>query len=116
MSLDLPPVPPLDVQAAADAAAVRQSLPVGALGVWGSVIDLLAAAAGSAAGPLAPRRPQLVVFAADHDIAELGISAAVPNETVRRADDLANRIGLPAALADAAGVGIRIADVGMSAP
>ena len=48
MSLDLPPVPPLDVQAAADAAAVRQSLPVGALGVWGSVIDLLAAAAGSA--------------------------------------------------------------------
>jgi nicotinate-nucleotide--dimethylbenzimidazole phosphoribosyltransferase len=116
MSLDLPDVPPLDVAAAAAAAEVRQFLPVGALGVWGSVIDLLAAAAGSADGPLAPRRPQLVVFAADHDIAENGVSAAVPTETVSRANDLANRIGLPAALADASGVGIRVVDVGMSTP
>jgi len=114
MSLDLPPVPPLDVQAAADAAAVRQSLPVGALGVWGSVIDLLAAAAGSARGPLAPHRPQLVVFAGDHDIAALGVSAAVTGETVRRAAGLAGGHGLAAALADAAGVGVRVVDVGMA--
>ena len=116
MSLDLPDVPPLDAAAAAASSEVRQYLPVGAMGVWGAVIDLLAAAAGSAAGPLAPRRPQLVVFAADHDIAEIGVSAALVTETISRANDLAGRIGLPAALADAAGVGIRVIDVGMSAP
>lgn len=114
MSLDLPPVPPLDAQAAADAAAVRQYLPVGALGLWGSVIDLLAAAAGSADGPLAPRRPQLVVFAADHDIAQIGVSAAVSGETGRRAAALAGGSGLAAALADAAGVGVKVIDVGMT--
>ena len=81
MPLDLPDVPPLDAVAAAESAEVRQYLPVGALGVWASVIDLLAAAAGSATGPLAPRRPQLVVFAADHEIAAIGISAALPEET-----------------------------------
>ena len=116
MSLDLPDVPPLDAAAAAAAAEVRQYLPVGTLGVWGAVVDLLAAAAGSAEGPLAPRRPQLVVFAADHDIAGIGVSAALPDETVRRASDLANRIGLPAALAEASGVGITVVDVGLSTP
>ena len=114
MPLDLPAVPPLNADAAAAAAAVRQYLPVGALGVWGSVIDLLAAAAGSALGPLAPRRPQLVVFAADHGIADIGVSAALREETVRRAEDLASGSGLPAALADAVGVGVRVVDVGMS--
>ena len=116
MSLDLPSVPPLDAQAAAAAAAVRQYLPVGALGLWGSVIDMIAAARGSAAGPLAPRRPQLVVFAADHDIAEIGVSAALTEETTRRAAGLAGGTGLAAALADAAGVGVRVVDVGMSEP
>jgi nicotinate-nucleotide--dimethylbenzimidazole phosphoribosyltransferase len=113
MLLDLPDVPPLDVEAAAAAAEVREYLPVGALGVWGSVIDLLAAAGGSAQGPLAPRRPQLVVFAADHGISELEVSAALPGETVRRASDLALGLGLPAALAAAAGVGVTVVDVGM---
>ena len=116
MPLDLPAVPPLDAPAAAAAAAVREHLPVGALGVWGVVIDLLAAARGSAQGPLAPRRPQLVVLAGDHDIAALRVSAALPAETVRRASDLVTGIGLPAALADAAGVGVSVADVGMSEP
>ena len=114
MPLDLPDVPPLDAEAAARAAEIRQLLPVGALGVWGVVIDLLAAARGSIAGPLAPRRPQLVVFAADHDIAELGVSAALVSETARRATDLATGNGLAAALAVAAGVGVTVVDVGMS--
>ena len=77
MPLDLPDVPPLDAEAATRAAEIRQFLPVGALGVWGVVIDLLAAARGSIVGPLAPRRPQLVVFAADHGVADLGVSAAL---------------------------------------
>ncbi len=116
MPLDLPAVPALDGDAAAAAAAVRQSLPVGALGVWGSVIDLLAAAAGSAEGPLAPRRPQLVVLAADHGVAELDISAAVAGETATRASELMSGRGLPAALAAAAGVGVKVVDVGMTDP
>ncbi|MET0863121.1 MAG: nicotinate-nucleotide--dimethylbenzimidazole phosphoribosyltransferase [Nakamurella sp.] len=116
LALDLPDVMPLDVEAAAAAASVREQLPVGAFGVWGAVIDLLAAAAGSAAGPLAPRRPQLVVFAADHDIAELGVSAATAGETQRRAAELSSGRGLPAALADAAGVGVTVVDVGMAQP
>ncbi|MEP6562966.1 MAG: nicotinate-nucleotide--dimethylbenzimidazole phosphoribosyltransferase, partial [Nakamurella sp.] len=116
MSLDLPDVAPLDVEAAAAAALVREQLPVGAFGVWGVVIDLLAAAAGSATGPLAPRRPQLVVFAADHGIADLDISAATAGETARRAGDLAAGRGLPAALAEAAGVGVTVVDVGMTRP
>ncbi len=116
MPLDLPAVPALDGDAAAAAARVRQSLPVGALGVWGSVIDLLAAAAGSADRALAPRRPQLVVLAADHGIAELDISAAMAGETGTRATDLASGRGLSAALAAAAGVGVRVVDVGMTRP
>ena len=51
MLLDLPEVPPLDAESAARAAEMRQFLPVGALGIWGVVIDLLAAARGSVAGP-----------------------------------------------------------------
>lgn len=116
MPLDLPAVPSLDGSAAAAAAQVRQSLSVGALGVWGSVVDLLAAAAGSIDRPLAPRRPQLVVLAADHGIAELDVSAAVPGETSTRATDLVSGRGLSATLAAAAGVGIRVVDVGMTSP
>jgi nicotinate-nucleotide--dimethylbenzimidazole phosphoribosyltransferase len=114
LPLDLPNVPPLDVEAAAAAALVREQLPVGAFGIWGAVIDLLAAARGSTTGPLAPHRPQLVVFAADHGIAELEVSAAMAGETARRAADLTAGRGLPAALAEAAGVGVRVIDVGIA--
>ena len=116
MPLDLPAVPALDTDAAARAAELRQALPVGALGVWGSVIDLLAAAAGTADRPLAPRRPQLVVLAADHGIAELDISAALRDESARRAVDLTTGRGLPAALAGASGVGVTVVDVGLNEP
>ena len=116
MPLDLPDVTPLDVEAAAAAAQVREQLPVGAFGIWGAVIDLLAAAAGSADGPLAPRRPQLVVFAADHGITELEVSAALAGETARRVADLTAGRGLPAALAEAAGIGVTVIDVGMAQP
>jgi nicotinate-nucleotide--dimethylbenzimidazole phosphoribosyltransferase len=116
MSLDLPAVPPLDTAAAEAVAEIRRQLPVGALGLWGGVIDLLAAAAGSAAGPQRPRRPRLVVFAADHGIAEIGVSAAPRSETRSRAVELAGGTGLPAAIAAAAGVGITVIDVGMAEP
>lgn len=116
MSLDLPAVPALDAEAAEAAAEVRQHLPVGALGVWGGVIDLLAAAAGSAAGPLAPRRPRLVVFAADHGVAELDVSAGMPGQTRQRAAELTAGGGLTGTLAAAAGVGVTVVDVGVAEP
>src|SRR5664279_5511649 len=78
MTLDLPAVPSPDLAAAAAAAARRDRLPAGALGVWGAVLDTLAAARGMASGSLAPQRPRLVVMAADHGVADLGVSAAVP--------------------------------------
>ena len=114
MSLDLPAVPPLDSAAADDASEVRRELPVGALGVWGAVIDMLAACAGSADAPIGPRRPQLVVFAADHAIADIGVSAAPASQTRRRALDLATGTGLTRSIADAAGVGVTVLDVGMT--
>ncbi len=114
MPLDLPAVPALDADAAAAAATARGRLPVGAFGIWGAVIDQLAAARGTATPPLAPRRPQLVVFAADHGIVELGLSAAESTETASRATDLANGVGLSATLAESAGVGVAVLDVGLA--
>ncbi len=113
MTLDLPAVPPPDPTVAASAAARRDQLPAGALGVWGAVLDSIAAARGSATGPLAPHRPRLVVMAADHGIAELGVSAAIPADTGRRAADLIAGVGLTATLAAVAGVGVRLVDVGI---
>lgn len=54
MVLDLPPVPALDAEAVLAAAAVRDRLPVGALGVWASVIDLLAGSRGPGTGRCCP--------------------------------------------------------------
>ena len=116
MTLDLPAVPGPDLGAAARAATRREQLPAGALGVWGAVLDAMAAARGLQTGPLAPKRTRLVVLAADHGIAALGVSAATPADTLRRAGALRDGIGLPAALAAAAGVGIRVVDVGVSVP
>src|SRR5664279_931829 len=83
MTLDLPAVPGPDLGAAARAATRREQLPAGALGVWGAVLDAMAAA---------------------------------PADTLGRAGALRDGIGLPAALAAVAGVGIRVVDVGMSVP
>ncbi len=115
MLLDLPPVPPLNAEAVATAADTRDRLPVGEFGVWAAVIDLLAGARGSIEGALLPC-PRLVVFAADHDIAALGISASPRPETARRAVDLTSGTGFAAGLARVAGCAVTVVDVGMSAP
>ncbi|WP_395725081.1 nicotinate-nucleotide--dimethylbenzimidazole phosphoribosyltransferase [Nakamurella sp.] len=115
MDADLPPVPALDHEAVLTAADVRELLPVGAFGVWASVIDLLAGARGSVEAPLRPR-PRLTVFAADHDIAELSVSATPPGETRRRAADLATGVGVAAGLAAASGTCVSVVDVGLREP
>ncbi|HYN73624.1 MAG TPA: nicotinate-nucleotide--dimethylbenzimidazole phosphoribosyltransferase [Nakamurella sp.] len=112
MTLDLPAVPTPDLAAAASAAARRDRLPAGALGVWGAVLDTLAAARGSATGSLTPLRPRLVVMAADHGIADSGVSAAIPADTARRVADLTAGVGLTATLAAVTGVGVRVVQAG----
>jgi len=112
MDADLPPVPALDHEAVLAAADVRDRLSVGAFGVWASVIDLLAGARGSVEVPLRPR-PRLTVFAADHDIADLAVSATPPTETQRRAGRLATGTGFAAGLAAASGTTVSVVDVGL---
>jgi nicotinate-nucleotide--dimethylbenzimidazole phosphoribosyltransferase len=115
MVLDLPPVPALDAEAVLAAAAVRDRLPVGALGVWASVIDLLAGSRGPGDGPLLPH-PRLTVFAADHAVAQAAISAAPASQSVARAVELATGVGLAAGLARHSGVGVNVVDVGLAVP
>ncbi len=113
--MDLPPVPAPDAAAVAAAARVRDLLPVGAFGVWAAIIDLLAGARGSIEQPLTPR-PRLTVFAADHDVADLGISATPRSQTRRRAVDLATGSGFAAELARSAGCPVGVVDIGMNEP
>jgi len=115
MVLDLPPAPALDAEAVLAAAEARDLLPVGTFGVWAGVIDLLAGARGSVDGPLRPS-PRLTVFAADHDIASLGISAAPQVQSVDRAVDLATGTGFAAGLARSSGTSVTVVDVGLAAP
>lgn len=115
MDADLPPVPALDHQAVLAAADVRELVPVGAFGVWAPVIDLLAGARGSVDGPLRPH-PRLVVFAADHDIADLAVSATPPEQSRHRAAGLAVGTGFAADLAGATGTPISVVDVGLAEP
>lgn len=113
MDADLPPVPALDHQAVLAAADVRELVPVGAFGVWTSVIDLLAGARGSVDGRLRPH-PRLTVFAADHDIAGLAVSATPPEQSRHRAAELARGTGFAADLAAASGTPISVVDVGLA--
>ncbi len=115
MDADLPPVPALDHDAVLAAADVRELVPVGAFGVWASVIDLLAGAHGSVDAPLRPHA-RLTVFAADHDVADLAISATPPTESTRRAAELATGVGFAAGLAAASGTTVSVVDVGLRAP
>jgi nicotinate-nucleotide--dimethylbenzimidazole phosphoribosyltransferase len=115
MDADLPPVPALDHEAVLAAADVRDLVPVGAFGAWASVIDLLAGARGRVDGPLRPR-PRLIVFAADHDVADLGVSASPRTETGRRAVELATGVGFAAGLAAASGTPVGVVDVGLREP
>lgn len=117
MLLDLPPVPVLDTDAVLAAADRRDLLPAGTFGVWAEVIDVLAGARGPRPDGVALRpHPRLTVFAADHDVAELAVSATLPAETTRRAIDLATGAGLAAGLAARGGTEVTVVDVGLRTP
>ncbi len=137
MPLDLPAVSPPVREGGAPGGS---GLPPGFLGSWGGVLDLMSAAmepdpAGAAAasagqppaadGPAAdghaetaageprPRDARLVVFAADHPVARLRVSADPIGETARRAADLTAGRGMVCAVAALAGVGVRVVDMGI---
>ncbi len=135
MALDLPAVSPPVREGAAPGGS---GLPPGFLGSWGGVLDLISAAlepdpAGATAPPGAdapaagaaagsgpaeprPRDPRLVVFAADHPVARLRVSADPISETARRAADLVAGRGMVCAVAALAGVGVRVVDMGIDRP
>ena len=79
------------------------------LGTLGPFIRLLEGCAVNGRDVL--ERPRLVVFAGDHGIATLGVSAHPYGETARRAIDLATGTGPIAEVARRAEVGIRVVDV-----
>ncbi len=83
----------------------RASDPLGALEPLISLIE-----ACRPSDPLIAR-PRLVVFAGDHGIAQLGVSAFPQLDTRRRIIDLAKGVGRRAAIAAGAGVGIRAVDI-----
>lgn len=83
------------------------------LGPFGPLVRLLESCAGP--GHRVLEHPQLVVFAGDHGVATLGVSAHPIAETARRAIDLASGGGPVARIAAAAGVGIRAVDIAVDA-
>lgn len=107
-------IPTPDASARAESARRRALLPAGAFGDLGPALDRIAAARGTVHGSadqLAPARPTLVVFAADHGIAFAGVSAYPPGTTARRIADLAEGRGPIAQLAFDAGVTVRTVDI-----
>ena len=83
------------------------------LGTFGPLTRLLEACALQGHDVL--ERPRLVVFAGDHGVAALDVSAHPIAETARRAIALATGQGPVASIATDAGVGIRVVDVAVDA-
>lgn len=108
--VELPPVPAPDEAALAAARSTREHLPAGALGRWAAVLDQLAAVRARS-GPT--RRPRLVVLAAEHGVADLGVSAYEPSATAHRVAALRDGSGPVATVARTAGVGVVVGDLGV---
>jgi nicotinate-nucleotide--dimethylbenzimidazole phosphoribosyltransferase len=83
------------------------------LGTFGPLIRLLEACALPGHDVL--ERPRLVVFAGDHGVESLGVSAHPVTETARRAADLAVGNGPISSIAAGAQVGIRVVDIAVDA-
>lgn len=107
-------IPSPDLAARAESRRRRALLPAGALGDLGAAVDRIVAARGLAeptTGRMAPQRPTLVVFAADHGIAYAGVTAYAPGTTARRITDLAAGAGPIARLAADGDVIVRTVDI-----
>lgn len=101
--------------AAAAAARARQSLltkPTGALGRLEDVSIWLASVQGRCP-PVVPRRPRVVVFAADHGIAAAGVSAYPSEVTAQMVANFEAGGAAVNALARLVGATVRVVDVGV---
>ncbi|MDQ6658613.1 MAG: nicotinate-nucleotide--dimethylbenzimidazole phosphoribosyltransferase [Actinomycetota bacterium] len=111
MTSDPMAVPKPDQAAASASTSRRVNLPPGCLGDLAPIIDTLAGLRRSSEPPIAPRSPQLMVFAGDHGIAGKQLTADLPAATARRAAELAVGTGPTAVLAAQAGVPVDVVDV-----
>lgn len=103
---------------AAHTAALRRHAalvkPVASLGRLEDLGAWIAACQGQSP-PRPFTRPRVVVFAADHGVATLGVSAYPQEVTARRVTALLTGGGVTNALAQVAGAGLRVIDVGVNA-
>lgn len=83
------------------------------LGSFGPLIRLLESCAGPDRAIL--QQPRLVVFAGDHGVAGLGVSAHPVVETSRRLHRLTSGTGAVSSIAADAGVGVRALDIAVDA-
>lgn len=83
------------------------------LGTFGPLVRLLKSCARPDHGVL--QRPRLVVFAGDHGVAGLGVSAHPVQETNRRVQRLTSGTGAVSSIAADAGVGVRALDIAVDA-
>jgi len=105
-----PGVAPPDEATRREAAA---ALPGGTYGRLEDLAAWLAACQGRAPAR-APRRVRAVLFAADHGIAAAGVSAYDPGETPARVAAARDGSAAVCRVAEAAGAGLRVVDVGLA--
>jgi nicotinate-nucleotide--dimethylbenzimidazole phosphoribosyltransferase len=86
-------------------------MPASALGRLGDLAAWLGGVQGICP-PREPMNPRLILFAADHGVAELGVSAYPPGSTATRLAAIAAGDGVAAVFAAASGVGVRVVDAG----
>ena len=116
MTVEFAPVPQPDEPARTAALRRHATLvkPVASLGR----LEELGAWIAACQGQCPPRpftRPRVIVFAADHGIAARGVSAYPAEVTARRLAMLLAGGGVTNALAQVAGAGLRVIDVGVDA-
>jgi nicotinate-nucleotide--dimethylbenzimidazole phosphoribosyltransferase len=108
----LPPVPSPDAEArrAAVARYAELAVPAGALGRLAELGCWLAAAQGTCP-PRPPARPRVVLVAADHGVAAVGVSAYPSAVTARQVVTAREHTSPAAVLALSAGASVRVVDV-----
>lgn len=110
----LPAVAAPDVEARRAAVARHEALavPTGGLGVLAELGCWLAAVQGSCP-PRPPGRPRLVVVAADHGVAEAGVSTHPAGSTARQVEAARDQLLPATVVAPVAQVSVRLVDVGL---